>query len=83
MRHIHDSIARPRRVVAHTLSDSAIPRKSTQGRKLTGGRYNRATTPVVRYVATRDSADRDTTRANTWRNEGLRAHSDTVARLYT
>ena len=81
-RHVHDSIARPKRAPVRRLSDSATPRKFTRGVKLTGTRFNRATPPRTRYVAPVPVANRETVRANTWRNDGLRAYSDTRGRLF-
>lgn len=37
---------------------------------------------TVSYTTPRAPIDRETLRANTWRNDGFRAHSDTVARMY-
>lgn len=83
MQYMHDSIARPRGTRYRSLSDYAPKHCATGGRKLTGTRYNLAT-PVVRstFTPTRTAATPDRIRENTWRRDGLGAHSDVRARLY-
>ena len=80
-RYVHDSIAKPTRTPVRRVEDCAIPRKSTRGVKLTGGRFNRATPVVSRYVETTPATPVDIP-ANVYRADGLGPYSEIRGKLF-